>query len=166
MYETWSEDKTTTVFIRSHDHYLLNGRLCLEEDASAQQLCEDAANWPDVDAGAVVLGAHQDLGRAVVLRHHFLRHVPRRVRLLDPRQTKVTDLWTDREKKLFNLWWLSNIQVRLGTLQRFHGIADGGLSARIFSSEIIMNHTSVRVKNVELSINCCYIQIGLFYINY
>ena len=74
--------------------YLLHGTLGLEEDAPAEQLGEDAADRPDVDGGRVVLGAHQDLGRPVVLRDHLLRHVHRLVRLGNPRQAKVTHLQT------------------------------------------------------------------------
>ena len=56
----------------------------LEEDASAEELSEDASDGPHVDGVGVVLGAHEDLGRAVVLRHHLLRHVLRAVLLLHP----------------------------------------------------------------------------------
>jgi len=70
---------------------LLDGGLSLEEDAAAQQFAEDAADAPHVHSRRVVLGAHQDLRRAVVLRHHLLRHVARTVRLLNSCQTKVAD---------------------------------------------------------------------------
>lgn len=73
--------------------YLLDGALGLEEDASAQQLGEDAAHRPDVDGVGVMAASHEDLGGAVVLRHHFLRHVTRLIRLLHPSKTEVTDLW-------------------------------------------------------------------------
>ena len=56
----------------------------LEEDAPAEELSEDASDGPHVDGVGVVLGAHEDLGRAVVLRHHLLRHVLRAVLLLHP----------------------------------------------------------------------------------
>ena len=68
------------------------GALCLEQDPPAQQLSEDAAHRPDVDGVGVVAAAHEDLRRAVVLRHHLLRHVPRLVSLLHTRQPTVTDL--------------------------------------------------------------------------
>lgn len=55
--------------------HLLNGTLSLEEDASPQQLGEDAAHRPHVDGRAVVPAAHQHLRRPVVLSHHLLRHV-------------------------------------------------------------------------------------------
>lgn len=55
--------------------HLLNGALGLEEDASSQQLGEDAAHGPDVDGRAVVAAAHQHLWRPVILRHHLLGHV-------------------------------------------------------------------------------------------
>jgi len=72
--------------------YLLDGCLSLKENSSAEEFCEDAADGPDVDAGCVVLGAHEDFGRPVVLGDHLLRHVHALVRLLHPRQAKVTDL--------------------------------------------------------------------------
>ena len=37
----------------------------LEEDSSAEELSEDASDGPHVDGVGVVLGAHEDLGRAV-----------------------------------------------------------------------------------------------------
>lgn len=55
--------------------HLLNGALSLEQDASSQQLGEDAAHGPDVNGRAVVPAAHQHLRRSVVLRHHLLGHV-------------------------------------------------------------------------------------------
>lgn len=76
---------------------LLDGALSLEQDASAQQLGEDAAHRPDVDGRAVVPAAHQHLRRSVVLRHHLLGHVARRVGLLHPRQAKVTNLAEDKD---------------------------------------------------------------------
>jgi len=72
--------------------HLLNGALRLEQDAPPQQLSEDAADRPDVDGRAVVPAAHQNLRRPVVLGHHLLGHVTRRVGLLHTRQAKVTDL--------------------------------------------------------------------------
>lgn len=72
--------------------HLLNRALSLEEDASAQQLREDAAHWPDVDGRAVVSAAHEHLRRPVVLRHHLLGHVTGRVGLLHPRQAEITNL--------------------------------------------------------------------------
>ena len=39
-----------------------------------------------------MLGAHEQLGRPVVLCDHLLRHVHRLVRLLHARQPEVTDL--------------------------------------------------------------------------
>lgn len=72
--------------------YLLDGTLGLEEDATAQQFCEDAADRPDVNGIGVVAAPHEDLWRPVVLRHHFLGHVPRLVRLLHPSEAEVADL--------------------------------------------------------------------------
>lgn len=72
--------------------HLLDGALRLEEDAAAQQLGEDAAHRPDVDGRAIVAAAHQHLRRPVVLRHHLLGHVTRRVGLLNPGQAEVADL--------------------------------------------------------------------------
>lgn len=72
--------------------YLLDGTLGLEKDASSEQFSEDTAHGPDVDGVGVMTAAHQDLGRSVVLRHHFLSHVTRLVRLLHTSQAKVTDL--------------------------------------------------------------------------
>lgn len=74
------------------DVHLLDGALSLEEDASAQQLCKDAAHGPDVDGVGVVAAPHEDLWRSVVLGHHFLSHVPGLVRLLNTGQAKITDL--------------------------------------------------------------------------
>ena len=61
-----------------------SNHIYLEEDSSAEELSEDAPDGPHVDGVGVVLGAHQDLGRAVVLRHDLLRHVLRSVLLLHP----------------------------------------------------------------------------------
>lgn len=78
--------------------YLLDGALGLEEDASAKQLGEDAAHGPNVDGVGVMAASHEDLRGAVVLRHHFLGHVTRLVRLLHPSKPKVTDLWQKNVK--------------------------------------------------------------------
>ena len=72
--------------------HLLDGALSLEEDPSSQQLSEDAPDRPDVDGRAVVPAAHQHLRRSVVLSHHFLGHVTRRVGLLHARQPEITNL--------------------------------------------------------------------------
>lgn len=72
--------------------YLLDGTLGLEEDATAQQFREDAAYRPDVNGVGIVAAPHEDLRGSVVLRHHFLGHVPRLVRLLDPSEAEVADL--------------------------------------------------------------------------
>lgn len=72
--------------------YLLDGTLGLEEDATAQQFREDAAYRPDVNGVGIVAAPHEDLRCSVVLRHHFLGHVPRLVRLLDPSEAEVADL--------------------------------------------------------------------------
>lgn len=72
--------------------YLLNGTLGLEEDASSQQLSEDAAHGPDVNGVGVVTTPHEDFWGAVVLRYHLLSHVARLVQLLHPCQAKITDL--------------------------------------------------------------------------
>lgn len=77
--------------------YLLDGTLSLEEDASAKQLGKDAAHRPDVDGVGIVPAPHQDLWRSVVLRHHLLGHVTRRIRLLHSRQAKVTNLHQKEE---------------------------------------------------------------------
>lgn len=70
----------TYVLIQSHlsraVSYLLNGTLGLEEDASPQQLSEDAAYRPDIDGVGIVAAPHEDLRSSVVLCHHFLSHVP------------------------------------------------------------------------------------------
>ena len=73
-----------------------NLKSCLEEDAAAEELSEDAADGPHVDGVGVVLGAHEDLGRAVVLRHHLLRHGFVGVCLLHSGQSEIT--------YLFNKW--------------------------------------------------------------
>lgn len=80
------------VRINERGPHLLNRALSLEEDASPQQFCEDAADGPNVDGRAVVAAAHQHLRRPVVLRHHLLGHVARRVGLLHARQAKITNL--------------------------------------------------------------------------
>ena len=66
------------------EHSIKSVLAYLEEDAAAEELAEDAADGPHVDGVGVVLGAHEDLGRAVVLRHHLLRHVLVPVLLLHP----------------------------------------------------------------------------------
>ena len=76
----------------THNADLLDRTLRLEQDAPTEQLGEDAADRPDVDGRRVVLSAHEELGRPVVLRHHLLRQVPVLVWLLNPRQSEVTDL--------------------------------------------------------------------------
>lgn len=76
--------------------YLLDGTLGLEEDASPQQLSEDAAHRPDIDGVGVMAAPHEDLRSPVVLRHHFLSHVSGLVRLLHPGQAKITDLESRR----------------------------------------------------------------------
>ena len=76
--------------------YLLYRALSLEENASTQKFCEYAANRPDINGGRVVLGAHQQFWRTVILRHNLLSQVPWFIWFLDSRQTKVTDL---RNKK-------------------------------------------------------------------
>lgn len=70
----------------------------MEEDASAQQLSEDAAYGPDIDGVGVVAAPHQDLWSSVVLRHHFLSHVPRFVRFLHSGQAEITDLKGGQEE--------------------------------------------------------------------
>lgn len=72
--------------------YLLYGALSLEKNAPTQQLCKDAAYRPNVYRWRVMLASHQDLWSAVILRHHLLGHVTRRVRLLHSCQTEVTNL--------------------------------------------------------------------------
>ena len=74
-------------------HVFLNSSY-LEENPPAEQLSEYAADGPHIHGGVVVSGAHQDLGRPVVLGDHLLRHVAATVRLLHARQAKVADLWT------------------------------------------------------------------------
>lgn len=76
----------------SSEAHLLNGTLRLEEDAPAQQLGEDAAHGPDVDGVGIVAAPHEDLRGPVILRHHFLSHVPSLVRLLHPGQAEIADL--------------------------------------------------------------------------
>mmetsp|Transcript_12080 Transcript_12080/g.30515 ORF Transcript_12080/g.30515 Transcript_12080/m.30515 type:complete len:653 (-) Transcript_12080:267-2225(-) len=49
-----------------------------EERAAADHLRKDAADGPDVNGRGVVLGAQEDLGRAVPQRDHQLRHRRRR----------------------------------------------------------------------------------------
>lgn len=71
---------------------LLDGALGLEQDPPAQQLGEDAAHRPDVDGRPVVPAAHQNLRRPVVLGHHLLGHVTRRVGLFHAGQAEVADL--------------------------------------------------------------------------
>jgi len=71
---------------------LLNWALGLEEYPAAEQLAKDAAHTPHVDSGGVMFGAHQDLGRPVVLRHHLLSHVFATVLFLDPGEAEVTNL--------------------------------------------------------------------------
>lgn len=78
--------------------YLLDGTLGLEEDATAQQFREDAAYRPDVNGVGIVAAPHEDLRGSVVLRHHFLGHVPRLVRLLDPSEAEVADLQVKRRQ--------------------------------------------------------------------
>ena len=64
----------------------------LEQDAPRQQFGEDAADGPHVDGVGVVAAAHQQLRRAVVLRHDLLCHGSPSVGLLYARQTEITDL--------------------------------------------------------------------------
>ncbi len=78
-------------------HYLLYGALSLEKNTPAQQLCEDAAYRPDIYRWSVMLASHQNLRSTVILRHHLLGHVTRRIRLLHSRQAKVTNL-NEKEK--------------------------------------------------------------------
>ena len=81
--------------------HLLDGTLCLEKNAAAQQLPEDAADGPYVDRLRVVACPHQELRRTVVLGHHLLGHVFAFVRLLHSRQPEVADLV---ETKLWVRW--------------------------------------------------------------
>lgn len=75
------------------DHLqLLDGTLGLEEDSPTQQLAENAADRPQVDGVGVVLGAHQDLGRPVVLRYNLLGHVAPSVVFLNPSESIVANL--------------------------------------------------------------------------
>ena len=46
-----------------------------EEWLLSDDLCEDAADGPDVDRGVVVLGTHEDVGGSVPQGHHFVREV-------------------------------------------------------------------------------------------
>ena len=46
-----------------------------KEVFSAEHLCEDAADGPDVDGAAVLEGQQHELGGAVPARRHVLRHV-------------------------------------------------------------------------------------------
>lgn len=86
------ERASSCLQIMSVGEYLLDGTLGLEEDASAKQLGKDAAHRPDVDGVGIVPAPHQDLWRSVVLRHHLLGHVTRRIWLLHSCQAKVTNL--------------------------------------------------------------------------
>lgn len=71
---------------------LLHRILCLEEDATAQQLAKNAAHRPYIHRRRVVASAHQNLRCAIVLGDHLLGHVLGLIRLLDAGQSKVTDL--------------------------------------------------------------------------
>ena len=54
----------------------------LEQYPAPEQLPEDAAHWPDVDAVGVMLGAQENLRGSVVLSDHLLGHVSVPVTLL------------------------------------------------------------------------------------
>lgn len=113
---------TDRVLSMSVGEYLLDGTLGLEEDASAKQLGKDAAHRPDVDGVGIVPAPHQDLWRSIVLRHHLLGHVTRRIWLLHSCQAKVTNL-NEKEKWHFSFchYYLTEYiwaHVQCGTLSR------------------------------------------------
>ena len=55
--------------------YLLHGSVCLEENASTEQFCHDAADRPHIHSRSVVTSPHQNLGSPVILRHYFMCHL-------------------------------------------------------------------------------------------
>ena len=63
-----------------------------EHDLAVEELAVDAADTPHVDGEVVVLGAEEELGRAVVLRDDLLGHVAVLVELDDSGQAEVAYL--------------------------------------------------------------------------
>lgn len=72
--------------------HLLNGTLCLEQNATAQELAENATNRPNINRGRVMSRTHQDFRCSIVLRNHFLSHVFWLVRFLDACQAEIANL--------------------------------------------------------------------------
>lgn len=72
---------------------LLHRALRLEKDPPAKEFPENATDAPNVHSGRVVPRPHQDLRRAIILRHHFLGHVLVLIRFFHSGQTEVADLF-------------------------------------------------------------------------